>query len=344
MLSFIKLFFTVSFINIVYSAVCIPQNINMTMPYYDQQISIEYTPSNVVQENNLINLYFKDQIGGTRVILDNKIQYGQIDAIFKTSVGNSIVSAFQLFSENTLDEIDFEFVQNTQLRNQKIQTTFYYKGIPLYNVNDLYIHTGIDLAYTYNKYTYVWNENYYIWKFNDQIIRRVYKNDTDTYPDSLSNIKFSIWQHEPSEWSGPQTNLAEGPFILSISSIIVSCPFGTSSFPITYNQPTMTTNMPSIAYNITSAIITTTPSTQSTLSTPSTPSTQSTQSTPSTQSTQSTQSTLSTPSTPSVTTSILSNNTSNKPLIPTTNKDIMNNSSKLKNLSYFITIFFIFLL
>ncbi len=317
MLSFIKLFFGLSFLNKTYSAVCVPQNINMMMPYYDQQISIEYTPSNVVQENNLINLYFKDQIGGTSIILDNKIQYGQVDAIFKTSVGNSIVSAFQLFSPDTLDEIDFEFVQNTQLRNQKIQTTFYYKGIPLYKVNDLYIHTGIDLAYTYNKYTYLWNENYYEWRFNDKIIRRVYRNDTNTYPDSLSNIKFSIWQHEPSEWSGPQTNLADGPFILSISSISVSCPFGTST-PLS-TQTTIPNLITSTQPTISSSSISSNP-----------------------------------PSISDTITTISSNTVSTTSLIPTMNitnnssntkPEVVNNSLKLDgNLSYLITIFLFFLM
>jgi hypothetical protein len=243
MLYFIKLFFSLAFINKAYSVTCVPQNIDMTMPYYDQQISIEYNPSNVIQENNLINLYFTDPVGGTSIILNNKIQYGIVDVILKTSVGNSIVSAFQLFSPDTLDEIDFEFVQNTALRNQKIQTVFYYKGIPLYDVNDLYIHTGIDLAFTYNKYTYVWNENYYEWKFNDKLIRRLNRNDTNTYPDSLSNIKISIWQHEPSKWSGPQTNLADGPFILSLSSISVSCPFGTSTGSPTNVSTSIPTNV-----------------------------------------------------------------------------------------------------
>jgi len=39
----------------------------------------------------------------------------------------------------------------------------------------------------------------------------------------LSNIKISIWEHEPSKWSGPAPNWTEAPFVLSISAIKVSC-------------------------------------------------------------------------------------------------------------------------
>jgi len=58
-------------------------------------------------------------------------------------------------------------VQNHAYPNRMIQTTFYYKGIPLYNVNDIYIDTGIDLAYSYNTYTYIWTKDFYEWRFND---------------------------------------------------------------------------------------------------------------------------------------------------------------------------------
>jgi beta-glucanase (GH16 family) len=210
-------------VNTVYSSYCVPQVVDMYRPYYTQNITVDYNMANVIQENGNINLVFTNDTGGTRISLDNKIQYGTIDVMMKTSVGNSIVSAFVLFSDETKDEVDFEFVQNKKFPNQMIQTTFYYRGIPLYNVNDLYINTTINLAYTYNKYTFVWGRDFYEWKFNDKFLRRLNRNDTKTYPDSLSNVKISIWQHEPSRWSGPATNLKDGPFILSISSINITC-------------------------------------------------------------------------------------------------------------------------
>jgi beta-glucanase (GH16 family) len=223
MIKLAKILLYFSFFKTIHSY-CVPQNINMSVPYNQQNITVDYNSENVVQENGFINLLFTNTTGGTRISLDNKIQYGKIDVNMKTSVGNSIVSAFVLFSDETSDEVDFEFVQNKNYPNRKIQTTFYYHGIPLYKVNDLYIDTGVNLSYTYNTYTYVWTKEYYEWRFNNIFLRRLYKNKTVNYPDSLSNIQISIWQHEPSDWSGPATNLKDGPFILSISSINITCP------------------------------------------------------------------------------------------------------------------------
>ena len=207
----------------VYSSYCIPQTIDMNIPYQQQGLSLEYNSFNIVQEDGLINLIY-NSAGGTLLKLDNKIQYGQIDVSMQVAKGNSIVSAFVLFSDETKDEVDFEFVQNEAYPNRKIQTTFYYKGIPLYDVNDQYFETGIDLAYSFNKYTIVWDKDFYEWRFNDNFLRRTYRNETDKYPDSLSNVKISIWEHVPSKWSGPAPDLRYAPFILSISSIKITCP------------------------------------------------------------------------------------------------------------------------
>ena len=221
MVNFIKILL-LSFLSTTYSY-CISQNISMNTPYQNQNISVEYNSDNVVQENGLLNLLLTNTTGGTRIKLDNKIQYGRIDVNMKVATGNSIVSAFVLFSDETLDEVDFEFVQRYEYPNRNIQTTFYYKGIPLYNVNDLYIDTGIELAYSFNTYTFIWDKDFYEWRFNDQFLRRTYKNETENYPDSLSYVKISIWEHEPSNWSGPAPNWKDAPYILSISSINVTC-------------------------------------------------------------------------------------------------------------------------
>ena len=257
MVNFVKIFF-LSFLTKSYSY-CIPQNIYMNIPYQQQNISVEYNPGNVVQQSGLLHLILT-QTGGTRIRIDNKIQYGKIDVTMKVANGNSIVSAFVLQSDETKDEVDFEFVRNQQYPNRKIQTTFYYRGIPLYNVNDLYIDTGIELAYVFNTYTIIWDNNFYEWRFNDKFLRRTYKNETVNYPDSLSNIKISIWEHEPSKWSGPAPNWNDVPFILSISSIKISCPGNYPYIPTTaYTQNILTTqNIPTTAYtqNITTTAYT----------------------------------------------------------------------------------------
>lgn len=244
------LFLSFTFFAKIYSN-CVPQNIDTNIPYQQQNISAEYNPSNVVQSNGLLHLILT-QSGGTSIKLDNKIQYGKVDVTMKVAYGNSIVSSFILYSDETKDEVDFEFVERYAYPNRNIQTTFYYRGIPLYNVNDLYIDTGIELAYSFNKYTFIWDANFYEWRFNDKFIRRTYRNETDNYPDSLSYIKISIWEHQPSKWSGPAPNWNDVPFILYISSINVSCTENNHTQPTTQFFTRTTSGKP------TSSLLTTT--------------------------------------------------------------------------------------
>jgi beta-glucanase (GH16 family) len=95
----------------------------------------------------------------------------------------------------------------------------------VYDNNVKYHYPKELLSETYNKYTIVWFPDYYEWRFNDLILRRLNKNDTDIFPDAPSNIKFSIWEAGPSIWAGTtgiQWN--ESPFEYYISFVQLRCP------------------------------------------------------------------------------------------------------------------------
>ena len=214
------LLMTFTFIKQIYSNNC-DQNIDMNIPYQQQNILVD-NPLNILQQNGFLNLILTNNNSDSTLIrLDNKIQYGRIDVTMKVANGNSIVSTFSLYSDEKKDEVNFEFVQNSNYPNRNIETNllFYKENY----VNDLTIDSGKELAYSFNKYTLISDSNFYEWRFNDNFIRRTYKNETDKYPESLSNVKISIREHEESVWSGPSPNWDDAPFILSISSIKVSC-------------------------------------------------------------------------------------------------------------------------
>jgi beta-glucanase (GH16 family) len=213
------LLITFTFIKQIYSNNC-DQNIDLNIPYQQQNISVD-NPLNIHQKNGFLNLILtNNNSNSTFIRLDNKIQYGRIDVTMKVANGNSIVSTFSLYSDETNDEVNFEFVQNSNFPN-RIET-----NLLCYNpnyANELSIYSGTELAYSFNKYTLISDVNFYEWRFNDNFIRRTYKNETDKYPESLTNLKISIREHEESVWSGPSTNWDDAPFILSISSIKVRC-------------------------------------------------------------------------------------------------------------------------
>lgn len=231
------LLITFTFIKQIYSNNNCYQNIDMNIPYQQQNILVD-DPLNILQKNGFLNLILTNNNSNSTLIrLDNVIQYGRIDVTMRVANGNSIVSTFSLYSDETKDEVNFEFVQNRNFPN-RIET-----NLLCYNpnyANELSIYSGTDLSYSFNKYTLISDDNFYEWRFNDNFIRRTYKNETDKYPESLSNVRISIREHEESVWSGPSTNWDDAPFILSISSIKISCD-GNSNTTKTSSSPSPTT-------------------------------------------------------------------------------------------------------
>lgn len=193
-------------------------------------VTVQYNQPNVRFENGLLNMYLTQDTGGCGIIIGPPIHYGEISVTFKASYGNNIVSAFYLKAENG-DEVDFEMVMNKTIPNRTIQTAFYYRGIPLYEVNARYFITDRPLSDVYNKYTIVWMPDYYEWRLNDVLLNRVSRFDTKTYPDTISSIKLTIWNTKPGRWGGPGVNWNQQPFVLSISAIEIKC----------FNNPSLTT-------------------------------------------------------------------------------------------------------
>jgi beta-glucanase (GH16 family) len=205
-------------------------------------VIIDYNKPNVRFENGLLNMYLTQDTGGSGIIIGPPIQYGEISVTLKTSYGNNIVNAFYLKAPNG-DEIDFEMVMNKTIPNRTIQTAFYYRGIPLYEVNARYFMTDKPLSDVYNKYTIVWMPDYYEWRLNDTLLSRVNRFDTNTYPDTISSIKITIWDTKPGRWGGPGVNWNQQPFVLSISAIEVKCsnnPITQTTQPTQPTQPTQT--------------------------------------------------------------------------------------------------------
>ena len=196
------------------------QNISVCNNSYGfNNVNIDYNTANVREENGLLNMYLTQDTGGCGITYGSPIH---INVFMKASEGNNVVTAFYLKAENG-DEVDFEMVRNRTNLNRVIQTVFYYRGVPLYEVNAQYFIANNTLSQNYNKYTIVWKPDYYEWKFNDILLRRTTRNETDTYPDSLSSIKITVWEAKPSRWAGPGINWNQQPFVLSIKSIEVVC-------------------------------------------------------------------------------------------------------------------------
>jgi beta-glucanase (GH16 family) len=154
------LLMTFTFIKQIYSNNC-DQNIDMNIPYQQQNILVD-NPLNILQKNGFLNLILTNNSNSVLIRLDNIIQYGSIDLTMKVANGNSIISTFSLYSDETNDEVNFEFVQNRNFPNRIETNLLCYK--PNY-ANEFSIYSGTDLSDSFNKYTLISDENFYEWSY-----------------------------------------------------------------------------------------------------------------------------------------------------------------------------------
>ena len=238
---------------------CTPFVYDKSKPYSSQGLIADYNPNNIRQQNGLLNLGLTNPEGGTRLSINDTLHYGTVEVKMRIATGLNVVSSFILMADNK-DEIDFEFVQNTQDKTNIIQTNYFYRGIPIFDKNAKMYKTKNPLANFYHTYTLHWTPSRYEWYFNSILLRTLYKNTTQNYPDSPSKVQFGIWAANPSSWAGPGINWNTGPFVLSIESLRVNCNNTTPNTPTTNTTPNTTTPTTNTTPNTTTPN-TTTPTT-----------------------------------------------------------------------------------
>jgi len=236
-------------------AQCTPKSYTFNDSTNTPDFKVDYNMDNAVIKDGSMHLNL-DRSGGTRITLADKIQYGTIHARFKIARGSNVVSSFILMADNG-DEIDFEAVgKDTNV----LQTNYYYRGIPLYDVNAKYFKTTRDLSANTNTYTIHWTPEYYEWLYNGYSLRKLSKNSTAKYPDSPSHIQFGIWAAPPSRWAGPGISWNVTAYTFSIEHIQITCnsTINTKTIPRT---TTTTTNGTTATNNATPTNNTTSSST-----------------------------------------------------------------------------------
>ena len=182
-------------------------------------LTVDYNSANARIQDGVLNLILNKELGGTRISVDQLFHYGTVDATLQIAPGSNVITAFILMAENG-DEIDFEFVgKDTNV----IQTNYFYKGKPIYNIHAMYFGVNRNLTSTFNRYTIHWTPEYYEWRVNGRTLRKLFKNETIEYPETPSSIQIGIWNAEPSKWAGLGVDWNDAPFAVRVSSIKVTC-------------------------------------------------------------------------------------------------------------------------
>jgi beta-glucanase (GH16 family) len=204
--------------SMVYSQMCRNRNTTFGVDNFSTDFTMDYNPFNIIQRFGKGELILSNE-GGTRISSKNDIRYGRVDTNIKISNGSNVITSFILMSSNG-DEIDFEFVGKD---SNLIQTNYFYKGDPVYNVNAIMYKVPVDLSLGYYEYSIIWTADYYQWLWNGKVLRTLYKNSTNKYPDSSSKVQFGIWNASKSEWAGNGIDWSKSPYTFYIDWVSIKC-------------------------------------------------------------------------------------------------------------------------
>lgn len=196
----------------------------------------------VAYQNNVLLTMAPDSIG-TLLASSTYMWYGNVQAKFKTSRGQGVVTAFILLSD-VKDEIDYEFIG---VDLEHAQSNYYFQGIPDYN-NEV----NISLADTFNNYhTYEidWTPDTITWKIDGQVGRTKKRSDTWNatsnqwmFPQTPARVQLSLWPaglasngQGTVDWAGGLVdwNSADiktnGYYYAAFESVTISCYNATSA-------------------------------------------------------------------------------------------------------------------
>jgi len=201
---------------------CKNQNLNLNIPYTEQNLIGDYNINNIIQNPNFIQFSLVQLVGGVRISTTNFFQYGQFDIIMKTPKGLNVITSFYIESEDGYI-INFNIINKDNNTLSVIDTNIYNLNLNDVNVNSIEYPQPVIVTETFNKYSLIWTPSYYEWRINDVILRRSNKNEINYFPDFQSKIRLSLWEAPSSIWAGPGIQWQNAPFILIVSKIDIIC-------------------------------------------------------------------------------------------------------------------------
>lgn len=196
----------------------------------------------VSYQNNVLLTMAPDSVG-TLLATTTYMWYGNVQATFKTSRGQGVVTAFILLSD-VKDEIDYEFV-GADLEDA--QSNYYFQGIPNYD-NEQNISLS-DTFQNFHTYEIDWTPDTITWKVDGQVGRTKKRSDTWNattnqwmFPQTPARVQLSLWPaglasngEGTVEWAGGLVDWnspdiqANGYYYATFESVTISCYNATSA-------------------------------------------------------------------------------------------------------------------
>ena len=201
---------------------CKNQNLNLNIPYTEQNLIGDYNINNIIQDPNFIQFSLLQFIGGVRISTTNFFHYGQFDITMKTPKGLNVITSFYIKSEDGYI-INFNIINKDNNALSIIDTNIYNLNLNDVNINSIEYPQPVVVTETFNKYSLIWTPSYYEWRINDVMLRRSNKNEINYFPDFQSKIYLSLWEAPSSVWAGPGINWQNAPFMIIVSKFDITC-------------------------------------------------------------------------------------------------------------------------
>lgn len=181
-------------------------------PSYSKENGVAFTVSQGGDAPQLQSLFY--------------IMFGRVEITMKAAHGAGIVSSLVLESD-TLDEIDIEWLGADA---DEIQTNYFGKGqTTTYNRGQF--HDVVGTQADWITYTVDWTQDEIVWMADGTVVRTLKADEAEEnqYPQTPMQVKFGAWaggdpNHNPSgtvSWARGPTDYSDGPFTMSVKSLIV---------------------------------------------------------------------------------------------------------------------------
>lgn len=166
----------------------------------------------------------KERFDNPSIKSDFYIMFGKVEVVLKAGSGQGIISSFYLQSDD-LDEIDIELFGS---KPNIVQSNYFSKGDTSTYTRGEYHTISEDVTDDWVTYTLDWSKDSLSWAINGNVVRTLYPNDPQGFPQSPMAIYAGIWaggdSSNPSgtiQWAGGPTTY--GPtYSMGIKSLIVA--------------------------------------------------------------------------------------------------------------------------
>lgn len=187
---------------------------------------LESAPSPQVQfTSEGLRLSICKRYDNPQLVSHNYLLYGKVEAEMRALDGPGVISSLYLQSDD-LDEIDIAEISGSI--PLAYQTNYFVKGNTTNFDRGQYHSIPSSPSDSYHKYGVEWTPLEVIWYFDNNVIRRLSRENVHGFPGSPMRVYLSTWAGgDPGnlpgtvQWAGGVTTYANLPYTMQVRSIFI---------------------------------------------------------------------------------------------------------------------------